>query len=311
MCEFDPKAIRNYISKELQKYLEAGPENFLFNELALQMFVARTLEKEFNSNGYKVHLEYSLPINWNKKFKDGYSNWDTETPYIDIVLEKKGEEGSLPMYIAIELKNKLKEVKLPEDISFLRFGQEPQHDLKSEIVLVKDQGAQDEGRYDFWKDVKRIELLTEAFPSNVIGGFSLFLTNDSYYTQTNEGCKYSEFGFEHNMRAGLLFWNNNSSRCKSLPMCMQGEKFFIEEYPELTSWSTMPRKEIECGKYEHCKICGEKFNKSKNGVERPNFSLTNTYKGEWFPNEEGFMDAMNNRFYCYSVVIPKRESQDE
>ena len=307
MCDFTPGAIRDFISDKLREHLQANPENFLFNELALQMFVARTLEDEFNNEEFKVHLEYSLPIDWNMTFKNGYSSWKTETPYIDIVLEKKGKDGSLPMYIAIELKYKLEEVKLPNGISFLRFGQEHNPDLKSGIVLVKDQGAQDEGRYDFWKDVKRIELLTEAFPDNVIGGFSLFLTNDQYYTQANKGCKYSAFGFKQNMEAGLLFWNNNSSKCKSLPMCMRGEKFFIEKYPDLTSWSTKPREKIECGTHEHCKICGEKFNKSKDGVERPNFSLTNDYKGEWFPDKGGFEDAMNNTFYCYSVVIPKSE----
>lgn len=311
MCDFTPGAIRDFISDKLREHLQANPENFLFNELALQMFVARTLEDEFNNEEFKVHLEYSLPIDWNMTFKNGYSSWETETPYIDIVLEKKGEECSLPMYIAIELKNKLKEVKLPKDIFFLRFGQKPNPDHKSEIVLVKDQGAQDEGRYDFWKDVKRIELLTEAFPSNVIGGFSLFLTNDLYYTKTNEGCKYSSFGFKDKMKAGLLFWNNNSSRCKSLPMCMRGEKFFINKLPKQTSWSALSRKEIKCGAYEHCEICGEKFNKSKDGIERPNFSLINDYKGEWFPGKGGFEDAMNNTFYCYSVVIPKWEFKDE
>ena len=311
MCDFTPGAIRDFISDKLREHLQANPENFLFNELALQMFVARTLEDEFNNEEFKVHLEYSLPIDWNMTFKNGYSSWKTETPYIDIVLEKKGKDGSLPMYIAIELKYKLEEVKLPNGISFLRFGQEHNPDLKSGIVLVKDQGAQDEGRYDFWKDVKRIELLTEAFPDNVIGGFSLFLTNDQYYTQANKGCKYSAFGFKQNMEAGLLFWNNNSSKCKSLPMCMRGEKFFIEKYPDLTSWSTKPREEIECGTHKHCKICGEKFNKSKDGIERPNFSLTNDYKGEWFPGKGGFEDAMKNTFYCYSVVIPKWEFKDE
>ena len=94
-------------------------------------------------------------------------------------------------------------------------------------------------------------------------------------------------------------------------MCMRGEEFFINKFPKLVSLSTLPRKEIKCGDYEHCKICGEKFNKSKDGIERPNFSLTNGYKGEWFPAKGGFEDAMNNTFYCYSVVIPKWESKDE
>lgn len=309
MCDFTPGAIRDFISDKLREHLQANPENFLFNELALQMFVARTLEDEFNNEEFKVHLEYSLPIDWNMTFKNGYSSWKTETPYIDIVLEKKGKDGKLPEYVAIELKYKLGDnIPLPKDGTFLRFGEEPSPECKS--GLVKNHGAQDEGRYDFWKDVKRIELLSQAF-KNIIGGISLLLTNDKYYTETNEGCKYSAFGFKDNMKAGLLFWNNNSSRCKSLPMCMRGEEFFINKFPKLVSLSTLPRKEIKCGDYERCKICGEKFNKSKDGIERPNFSLTNGYKGEWFPGKGGFEDAMNNTFYCYSVVIPKWEFKDE
>ena len=312
MCEFTPKAIRDCLSVELQKYLQDKPENFLFNELALQMFVARTLEKVFSSEEFKVHLEYSLPIDWNKTFKDGYDSWETETPYIDIVLEKKALiDGGSPEFVAIELKYKLKEAALPKDTSFLRFGEAPNSESNSEIVLVNHQGAQDEGRYDFWKDVKRVELLTEAFP-NIIGGFSLFLTNDPSYLEDNKHCKYSKFSFTSEKEAGLLFWNNNSSRCKAQPLCMQDdEQYFAVKYPKEKNLllESIKMTCLTCGKYKCCDYCGEKFKKGKSTIERPNFYLKNSYKGEWFPNEKGFSDGLKQQLYCYSVVVPKWQNR--
>ena len=94
---FTPESIRDYIISQLETN-----GNFLFNELDLQMFVARSLECIFG-NGYRVHLEYRLPKKWNKDFDDSYERWG-ETPYFDIVLERIGEN---PSFIAIELKYKL------------------------------------------------------------------------------------------------------------------------------------------------------------------------------------------------------------
>lgn len=86
---------------------------------------------------FKVHLEYSLPIDWNKTFKDGYESWETETPYIDIVLEKKAlTDGNSPEFVAIELKYKLKEASLPKDTSFLRFGEAPNSEANSSVQII-------------------------------------------------------------------------------------------------------------------------------------------------------------------------------
>jgi septation ring formation regulator EzrA len=44
-------------------------QRFLFNELELQMLVARRLEQDFKADdGYIVHLEYRLPKGWNDDF---------------------------------------------------------------------------------------------------------------------------------------------------------------------------------------------------------------------------------------------------
>ena len=46
--------------------------DFLFNELDLQMFVARALAEVFSKN-YKIHLEYHLPKGWKENFDKDYS----------------------------------------------------------------------------------------------------------------------------------------------------------------------------------------------------------------------------------------------
>ena len=102
--EFTPQSIEEYILEELK-----GNKDFLFNELDLQMFVARALEKKFSKN-YKIHLEYHLPKGWNEKFDNDYLRWGTEKPYFDIVLENPEELK----FIAIEMKYKLKEVNLKQ-----------------------------------------------------------------------------------------------------------------------------------------------------------------------------------------------------
>ena len=132
------------------------------------------------------------------------------------MLKIKGEEK----YIAIELKNKLKAISS----ECTRFGQTSQ---KKE--LVKNQSAQNIGRYQFWKDVKRLELLKESY-KNVIGGIALFLTNDANYLKTTKGADYEDFGMSENLKKdGVLEWGefkkvdtktlvNNKKRKKSPPI---------------------------------------------------------------------------------------------
>lgn len=94
---------------------------------------------------------------------------------VDIVVMKSGE------YIPIELKYKTREIP---SITIFRFGEE-----LNNVQIVKNQSAQNEAKYAFWKDVRRIELLKQRFKA-VSGGVALFLTNeDSYQTTPRAGAK--------------------------------------------------------------------------------------------------------------------------
>lgn len=281
---FTPEYIRDYIISQLKENA-----HFLFNELDLQMFVARSLEGKFK-NGYRVHLEYRLPKKWNKDFDKEYERWG-ETPYFDIVLERIGEN---PGFIAIELKYKLKEVRLNKGVNFTRFGESPSYNTegKDKIPLVTNQSAEDEGRYDFWKDVKRIELLTNHF-SRIEGGVALFLTNQKSYISNNSENKCTKFNLTTEPKTGFLHWDYNKSRiCISQGNC----------------------GDCDCKK----KPCGEKVKEKPakyegdwgsewNHWKRPNFSLDGTYEGKWYEDIKLKIDQEGCQvvnFYCYSVLIP-------
>lgn len=274
--EFTPESIRDYIISRLSKNCD-----FLFNELDLQMFVARALADKFK-DGYRIYLEYRLPKKWNKTFDDCYERWG-ETPYFDIVVE----DSTKKKFIAIELKYKLKAVPLEPNSSFSRFGTSCPPDEK--IALVTDQSAQNEGRYDFWKDVKRLELLKECF-DNVSGGVAIFVTNDITYHRTKGNFKYSQFAFEKKEANRLLYWNHDAPKCNRI--CTLSK----EDFPD-------------CGKWEACKYCGECVQFGK--TERPNFTFHKSYEGLWHGNMK---DDKNNAClykwekyycYCYSVIIPQ------
>lgn len=282
--EFTPESIREYIINKLKENKE-----FLFNELDLQMFVARTLENVFKE-GYRLHLEYRLPKKWNKGFDEDYARWG-ETPYFDIVLEKTGEN---PRFIAIELKYKLKEVRLEKGVNFARFGIIPYYDSDEAepITLVTNQSAENEGRYDFWKDVKRIELLASHFHS-VQGGIALFLTNQGSYKETNSDNKYSPFNFT-SPKTGFLHWYYKTPICGKVETCGNCNL-------------------IPCG--EQRKEQPKRYNETESGkwgthwnhYLRPNFCLEGSYVGVWDEEIELNIDqegSQKEKFYCYSVVIP-------
>lgn len=93
--------------------------------------------------------------------------WKNESNVrIDIVLELEGE------FYAIELKYK---TALDTIDGLDRFGEKGLNGVRP-----KNQGAQNYGAYEFWKDVKRLELLRLRFPS-VVGAMAIFLTNDKSY----------------------------------------------------------------------------------------------------------------------------------
>lgn len=187
------------VKQDIAVFFNRTPE-FFFNERDFQMHLALYLH--LTGNYDDIDVEYHVP----RKFKDGmdtdYFSWDTKTLSIDIMV-RKGYE-----FVPIELKYKLKGISCP----IHRFGEYS----SNSISIVTDQSAQDLGRYDFWKDVKRIELLKKHF-STVKGGFAVFLTNDmSYKRQPSQDVGYYAFRMnENDVISGELAWKPGCSISKS------------------------------------------------------------------------------------------------
>ena len=149
-------ALIDIVSSDVKRFLDTNKE-LLFNERDLQMHLATYLRQ--NGHYDDIDLEYYVPV----IELDGYTDiWDTELR-MDLVV-RRGDE-----FVPIELKYKTKRVRktLP------RFGES----VKEDVEVMKNQGAQDLGMYDFWKDVRRIELVKKRF-KKVKNGLAVFVTND-------------------------------------------------------------------------------------------------------------------------------------
>ena len=147
------------VRKHIDDFLRTNTKLF-YNERDFQINLAFFLK---NTNYYdNVLLEYSLPASTMLNFSD---------IRIDIVLVKEN------LYFPIELKYKTK-----KGLGNLnRFGK-----TFSNVEVLKNQAAQNIGRYSFWKDVERLEAVKKRF-INIDTGFCIFLTNDAYYKKSPQG----------------------------------------------------------------------------------------------------------------------------
>ena len=180
------------VRNDVCAFLESN-EELLFNERDFQMHLATWLRNSANCYD-DVDVEYYVPC----QELDNYV-WDSELR-LDIVVKKDSE------YCPVELKYKTKKVE--RKIS--RFDDE----LAGNVVVMKNQGAQDLGMYDFWKDVRRVELVRNRF-ERVKGGLAVFVTNDGFYTK---GSKESSNNYLFNMSAGKAhskqkYWAKPESTC--------------------------------------------------------------------------------------------------
>ncbi|MCQ2960208.1 MAG: hypothetical protein MJ198_08485 [Bacteroidales bacterium] len=182
----------NKIITDIQSFLENNNE-LLFNERDLQMHLASHLrETKFYDD---VDVEYYVPHEELVNYV-----WESELK-LDIVVKKNSK------YYPIELKYKTKTVKEASEI--LRFDESIQ---KSKPIL-KNQGAQDLGMYDFWKDVRRVELVKKRF-KNVESGVSVFVTNDkAYLNKTKESSNNYQFDMSEGKHLNSRHWQNSNSTC--------------------------------------------------------------------------------------------------
>ena len=188
---FDYTDLTEMVKIDIEAFLESREEKF-FNERDLQMHLALYLER---SNKYdKVEVEYYVP---KSELLPEYM-WDSEMK-IDIVVRKDGK------FVPIELKYKTKAIDGDQDIE--RFGEQI-----CNVNIIKNQAAQNISKYDFWKDVRRIEILKSKF-RNIEGGICLFLTNDqSYQKEPNNSAKCKSFSMSQGLHHRDKSWQGKQEK---------------------------------------------------------------------------------------------------
>lgn len=159
--------------EELKHILEtlAKSGNTYLCEKQFQFDLAWELRKHFESQDKTdchVYLEYPS----RDKEKDG------SRIYYDIVIKENDT------YCVIELKYKTSKGKTK---------------LYGEEFDLKDQAAQDLGRYDFLKDVTRIENFEADNEGKSLNcGYAVFLTNDSsYWNKDGKNYLYKDFALNN------------------------------------------------------------------------------------------------------------------
>ncbi|MBR5204757.1 MAG: hypothetical protein IKW32_06040 [Bacteroidaceae bacterium] len=214
--------LQDLVQTDILLFLDNNNE-LLFNERDFQMHLATYLRESKHYDD--VDVEYYVP---QTELKDYV--WQSELR-IDIVVRKEEK------YFLIELKYKTKKVE--KEIA--RLGEF----LKNKVVVMKNQGAQDLGMYDFWKDVRRIELVRNRF-GNVKGGLAVFVTNDeSYEKESKASSNHVNFSMSKGKHSIIKHWLNPNSTCaKTHP------NFEVEKEYEI-QWN---HTDIENIKFNYCLI---------------------------------------------------------
>ena len=121
--------------------------------------------------------------------------------YIDLVVS----DGEQKEYVPIEIKYKTRKLNQTAVIF---------NKTQNGVAVLREQGAQDLGRYGFWKDVYRLELVCNTY-STVKNGISLFVTNDPAYIDNpnNTNVNYYSFHMKNGRQkvTGVLDWQNRNA----------------------------------------------------------------------------------------------------
>ena len=176
---------------DIFQFLKSNDE-LMFNERDLQMHLAmylKGLEVSGKPKYDDVDLEYYVPY---KELKNYI--WESELR-LDIVI-RKGDE-----FLPVELKYKTKTSKS----SISRFNE-----FSENIDVLKNQGAQDLGCYDLWKDVRRIELVRQRY-KDVKSGLAVFVSNDVFYWDGHirDDSAYREFSLSKGLHGKTKKWSKH------------------------------------------------------------------------------------------------------
>jgi hypothetical protein len=185
--------MRQILINQIRTFLN-NHVGFFHSEEEIQILLAKYLSNVGNYDD--IFLEYYV----SKKLITNYP-WDNDKKIsVDIVVRIDND------YIPIEIKYKTKRQIFPHKV----FGSQ------TNVELAK-QGAQNEGCYSYWKDIKRIELLKEAFNLNNLG-IVLFITNDlSYLNSPRPNVQYEPFSIHEGrtvLQGSFLNWDTTRKPIK-------------------------------------------------------------------------------------------------
>ena len=98
-------------------------------------------------------------------------------PFARVRLEKPVRVGQRSLHIDVWVN--YKDVIVAVELKYKTRGLEV--DADDEHYSLKNQGAQEFGRYDFLKDIQRLERVVDQYRDSI--GYAVLLTNDSAYWQ--------------------------------------------------------------------------------------------------------------------------------
>jgi hypothetical protein len=164
-----------------------------------------------NINSLLLHLSDKRPIFHSEADFQHALAWDIQRhhPEASIRLEYRPAISGTRMYVdvwvglpdgrtlALELKYKSARLDLERE---------------GEVYTLLNQSAQDIGRYDFLKDISRLERLVSARPDT--SGVAIMLTNDSGYWNASRSTQTVDAAFrlhERRSLSGELFWGAGAS----------------------------------------------------------------------------------------------------
>jgi hypothetical protein len=146
--------------------------------------------------------------------------------------------------IIVELENKIYPIELKYKTKTF-IGKD-----NNEEYYLKNQGAQDIGKYDYLKDIQRIEKFSKMI-ENYKYGFVILLTNDeSYWIKNKKDTVDEQFYLTENiMKNGMLNWSKNASdgtmKNRNVPINLIGKyKINWNEYSNFTG--------VKNGKFRYC-----------------------------------------------------------
>ncbi|MDE6808530.1 MAG: hypothetical protein K2J42_00345 [Muribaculaceae bacterium] len=197
------QSLLDEVKADILTFLKSWPD-LLRNEIDFQIHLGSFLLT--SPNRYeRVFFEYRIPNSW---VSSDYV-WDSNLR-IDIVVYKNGE------YLPVELKYPTALVRR----SIECFDEDLNPDKDPLEPILKHQGATDLVCYNFWKDVRRLEVLKKKF-KKVKSGLAVLVTNDRKYIDHDGADTCSlEFCISKNIQSkgpGTLSWRGDVSVAKTRP----------------------------------------------------------------------------------------------